>query len=166
MRIVGTCILAAVVFGIVHDLFSVSVCKPYLGTYHPSIGTQAPVLLALGWGFLATWWFGAVSGLVLAAVSRVGPMPVLGWRDLVRPLAVCLGAILVLGIVLWCLVYFGTATVLQDPSKEADRRLAATGLMHAQSYALAAIATLAVSVWAIVNRFRALQVLRASASVP
>jgi hypothetical protein len=46
--------LCAMIYGIVHDLVSVTMWHPHLSVYHPPIfgGTKNLLLLALGWGSL------------------------------------------------------------------------------------------------------------------
>src|SRR5580765_1184225 len=85
-KIVLMCVAGAVLYGIAHDLVTASVCVEYFTEFHPDVfHTGSPVLLALGWGFIATWWAGAFIGGALAIAARVGPMPKLGWRKLRSP---------------------------------------------------------------------------------
>jgi hypothetical protein len=101
------CIVAAVVYGIVHDqrLASVLSTSPF---FHPHIfPTQSPTLLAIGWGILATWWVGAFLRVLLAIAARAGPMPKLTSREVfpsvARLLLIMGGCALVAGVVgyLW-----------------------------------------------------------------
>ena len=74
VKIVLTCIGAAVVYGIVHDQFAAHICVEYFSVFHPRVfATQSPKLLALGWGIVATWWVGAFLGLILAISARRPP---------------------------------------------------------------------------------------------
>jgi hypothetical protein len=71
---------------------------------HPIIvPTDNPILLALMWGIVATWWVGLFLGIPLAFVCRFGSRPKLTVKDVVRPvllLLVCLyGASMLLGLV-------------------------------------------------------------------
>jgi len=92
-KIVALCIVAAIVYGIAHDMVTAHVCVEYFTIGHPRvIASEAPVLLALAWGVLATWWMGLLLGIPLAVVSRAGRRPRLRAADLVRPIAVVLGA--------------------------------------------------------------------------
>jgi hypothetical protein len=67
LRIILLCILAAVVYGILHDQVTARVCVEYFTVGHPPIfHTESPTLLAIVWGFVATWWVGlAASGVTL-----------------------------------------------------------------------------------------------------
>ena len=59
-KIVLLSVLAAVGYGIAHDSVTAHVCVEYFSVAHPPIfgGTHSPILLALGWGVIATWWVG------------------------------------------------------------------------------------------------------------
>ena len=82
LKIVLLCILAAMVYGIIHDQFTARICLEYFTVFHPQIFlTQSPTLLAFGWGILATWWVGAFLGLILAFSARIGSRPKLTARD-------------------------------------------------------------------------------------
>jgi hypothetical protein len=86
--IVGLCILAAVVYGIVHDQITARICVEYFTIGHPPVfPTESPTLLGLGWGVIATWWVGLGLGLPLAIAARSGPGPKRDARSLVRPIA-------------------------------------------------------------------------------
>lgn len=90
-KIVLLCIVASVVYGILHDQVTARVCVEYFTIGHPPVfDTQSPTLLALGWGVIATWWVGLLLGVPLACVSRLGSRPALTAGDLLRPLAILL----------------------------------------------------------------------------
>ena len=82
-KIVGMSILAAVIYGIIHDQITAHVCVEYFTLGHPDIfGTNNPILLGLGWGVIATWWVGLLLGIPLAIAARVGRRPKLTARDI------------------------------------------------------------------------------------
>jgi hypothetical protein len=102
LKIVGLCILAAVVYGIAHDQVTARVCLEYFTVFHPRIfPTESPTLLAIGWGVIATWWMGGFLGIGLAAAARVGSRPKLSARDVLRPI---LQLLLVMAC---CALFFG-----------------------------------------------------------
>jgi hypothetical protein len=71
LGIVLVSILAAVVYGIVHDQVTARVCVEYFTIGHPPVfHTDDPTLLGIGWGIIATWWVGAMLGAPLAIVAR------------------------------------------------------------------------------------------------
>lgn len=60
LKIAATCVLAAILYGIIHDQFTARICIEYFTVFHPPIfDTQSPMLLGIGWGIIATWWVGA-----------------------------------------------------------------------------------------------------------
>ena len=76
LKIVLVCIAAAVLYGIVHDQFTARACIEYFTVFHPPVfRTQSPTLLGFGWGIIATWWVGAILGVLLALTARAGPRP-------------------------------------------------------------------------------------------
>ena len=88
LKIVLTCIVAAIFYGILHDQFTARICLEYFTVFHPPIfNTQSPTLLALGWGIIATWWVGAILGFLLAIASRAGSRPKLPAAALLTPIA-------------------------------------------------------------------------------
>jgi hypothetical protein len=101
--IILMCILAAVVYGIVHDLVTAHVCVEYFTVGHPPVfATADPLLLAFGWGVIATWWVGLILGIGLAVAARMGSRPPRTVRSLARPvmtvMVVSAGCALVMGI--------------------------------------------------------------------
>jgi hypothetical protein len=92
LAIFGMCILAAVLYGIVHDQITVRVCLEYFTVGHPPIfHTQSPTLIALGWGVIASWWGGAFLGMMLAFAAQIGSRPKYTARMLVKPVAFLMG---------------------------------------------------------------------------
>lgn len=88
IKIVGLCVLASVVYGLVQDQITARICLEYFTVFHPPvIVSESPTLVALVWGVIATWWVGVLLGVPLAMVSRLGSRPALHARDLVRPVA-------------------------------------------------------------------------------
>lgn len=54
-KIVFFCVLAAVVYGLLHDQVTAHLCVEYFSVAHPPVfHTGSPFLLALGWGVIAT----------------------------------------------------------------------------------------------------------------
>lgn len=106
LRIVLVSIVAAIAYGILHDLVTAHVCVEYFTVAHPPLfSTDDPVLLALGWGVVATWWVGLLLGLLLAHAALRGPGPARTAGSLVRPIArLLLGMAVcaaVAGVVAW-----------------------------------------------------------------
>jgi hypothetical protein len=107
IKIILFSVLAAIVYGVLHDQVTAHLCVEYFSIAHPPVfPTQAPFLLALGWGVIATWWVGLPLGLFAAAASRLGSRHRLALDD-VRPMVFRLlilmaaGAAIVGAIVAW-----------------------------------------------------------------
>jgi len=91
LGIVLLCLAAAVAYGILHDLVTAHVCVEYFSVFHPRlIDSDDPVVLALFWGVVATWWVGLPLGAILAAAARAGSRPQWPVGRLVRPVGVLL----------------------------------------------------------------------------
>jgi hypothetical protein len=100
LKIILTCIVAAVFYGIVHDQFTAHICVEYFSVFHPPVfSTESPTLLALGWGVIATWWMGAFLGALLAFAARAGSLNKIDARELVRPISKLLLAMGFLAVV-------------------------------------------------------------------
>jgi hypothetical protein len=79
LKIVGVCMLAGIAYGVLHDQVTARVCVEYFTVFHPPVfPTQSPTLLGIGWGILATWWVGAILGVILGAAARAGGNPGMG----------------------------------------------------------------------------------------
>ena len=91
LKIITLCVVAAVVYGILHDQVTARVCVEYFTIGHdPIFDTESPTLLAIGWGIKATWRMGVLLGLPVALACRLGSPPRFTARQLVRPLAILL----------------------------------------------------------------------------
>lgn len=102
--IISLSIACCVVYGILHDQITARICVEYFTIGHPPVfHTQDPTLLGIGWGIVATWWVGAILGVPLAVVSRVGSAPKKTTGQLFRPtvilMIVCAAFALVMGLV-------------------------------------------------------------------
>jgi len=100
IKIILTCVVAAILYGIVHDQITARICVEYFSVFHPAIfSTESPTLLALGWGVVATWWMGAFLGCLLAIAARGGSRTTVTWNELVLPIAKLLATMGVLAAV-------------------------------------------------------------------
>ena len=152
-KIVLVCIFASIVYGIAHDQVTARICVQYFTVFHPPIFmTSSPTLLGIGWGIIATWWAGAIIGLLLAIAAREGSRPKLTAGQ-IAPLVAYLMAIMAV-----CALVFGTIGYFKGPvpsdvfvllPKEMHRRFVADWWAHGASYATGFIGgvTLCVVVW-------------------
>ena len=91
LKIVVLCIVAAIVYGILHDQVTARVCVEYFTIGHPPIShTDDPTLLAFGWGVIATWWMGLILSIPAVLACRVGTWPKFDAANLVRPVCILL----------------------------------------------------------------------------
>ncbi len=91
VRILALSIAGAILYGVLHDQVTARVCVDYFTVTHPRIiDSESPTLLALAWGIVATWWVGAILGVLLAIAARAGGEPRVSARALLRPIAVLL----------------------------------------------------------------------------
>lgn len=109
------CVAAAVVYGVLHDQVTVRLCREYFTVAHrPVEGIEEPTMLALYWGYAATWWVGALLGGPLVLAARAGRRPRLDvadlWRPLLRVLAVMALCALGAGVAGFFLYRQGVAT--------------------------------------------------------
>jgi hypothetical protein len=114
--IVTMCVVAAVLYGIVHDQVTARVCVEYFTVGHPPVfGTDDPTLLGIGWGIIATWWVRLLLGIPLALVARVGARPKRPLGSLVRPvvwlMAVMMFCALAAGVMGWLLARTGAISL-------------------------------------------------------
>jgi hypothetical protein len=138
IKIIFGCIVAAVLYGIVHDQFTARICVEYFTEFHPPVfATQSPTLLALGWGVIATWWAGAFIGLLLAVAARFGRRPKISAND-IAPMVLVL-----MGIMAACAIAAGFIGLFAAPVPPAianmlppamHRRFLAAWWAHSASY--------------------------------
>jgi hypothetical protein len=158
LAIIALSIVAAAVYGILHDQVTARVCVEYFTIGHPPIfHTQSPTLLGVGWGIIATWWVGLLLGIPLAIVARAGSRPKRSAASLLRPIAVLLlimaGSALCAGAVGWILAQSGVMTLEGDLASrvpvEKQAAFLADVWAHSASYLIGFIGgiVLAVKVW-------------------
>lgn len=156
-------VVAAIVYGILHDQVTARVCVEYFTIGHaPIFGTDDPTLLGLGWGILATWWVGAFLGIGLAVAARVGSRPGRTVRSLVRPVVLLLlftgtGA-LVAGVIGWILASQGWVVLMPplalEVPPEKHTAFLADLWAHSASYLLGLAGGAIVCVRVLYSRYR------------
>jgi hypothetical protein len=105
-KTVGACTLAAMLFGIVHDQITIRICPEYFTVWHPQIfDTDNLTVLAVCWGIFASWWIGALLGVLLGASALLGPRPVPNFRIILHSIKIvlmtCAAAAIVAGLIEW-----------------------------------------------------------------
>jgi len=156
LKILLLAVLAAVVYGILHDQVTVRVCLEYFTVAHPRVfDTDSPTLLAAGWGIIATWWMGFVLGIPAAVLAAWGRAPKLRAAELLRPIAVLLGTMaclaLLAGVAAYVLTARGVWTL--DPSWAIrisgphHARFQAASAAHLTSYGVGAMGGVFLCLW-------------------
>ncbi len=155
-KIILLVVMAAIVYGIMHDMVTAHFCVEYFTIGHPKvIESRSPVSLALVWGVLATWWFGLIGGVLLALAARAGSAPKFTARNLVRPIVRCL---LIMASGAWIAGFLGYFAAQQGWVKligpmaqrvPADRHVPflADLWAHLASYGIGAIAIVVIAFW-------------------
>ncbi len=158
IAVVALCIVAAIVYGVLHDQVTARVCVEYFTVGHPPVfGTEDPTLLALGWGVIATWWMGLVLGIALALAARLGNRPKRNVSTLLRPVAILMGitalCALIAGLVGWILGTNGLIILLGPVSSQLPHEKHAAFIAdlwaHLASYLVGAVGGIVViiQVW-------------------
>ena len=150
----------AVVYGVLHDLVTAHVSTPYFSEFHPPVwgGTEKPIVLALVWGVIATWWPGLLMSIPITIAARLGREPRMGAKDLVKPLgtllasmAICAAVAAVIGATAGRHTFdastFGWTTGER-------RRLSAVYFAHLTSYGVAFFGGFALCGWIAWRRYR------------
>jgi hypothetical protein len=139
--IVAVCVGSAVAYGVLHDLVTAHLSVEYFTVAHPYLGIDAPILLALVWGVLATWWVGVLLGVPLAFAALLGPRPAVTARALRPALARLLVVMGVAAAATMLLAAIATRDgfVLPDPlfdrvPRDRHGRLAVAAVGHSVSY--------------------------------
>ena len=162
VRILMLCVVSAVAYGIVHDQFTAHLCVEYFTVAHPAVfATTSPWLQGLGWGLIATWWVGAILGVILAISARAGSWWKVNARELVRPLLIlmtvtALAATIcgVLGFLLYRAHVVGIAGWEEEIPVEKHAAFSADIWTHLASYAVGFVGGIVLSVRTLWVRWR------------
>ncbi|MEM9075001.1 MAG: hypothetical protein AAGE52_41275 [Myxococcota bacterium] len=159
LRIIAFGTVIAIAYGVSHDMITAHLCVEYFTIGHPNLlGVDPhhanPAHQALLWGVLATWWVGAIAGLLLAVAARAGHPPRLDVKHLIKPVAglvagVALSAMLG-GIVGRVLAHFDVVRIspvfaTQVPAAR-HAAFVVDSAAHLAAYGAATIGTLVVTV--------------------
>jgi hypothetical protein len=162
LKIIAVFVLGAVAFGLVHDQITARICVEYFTIAHERIiSSESPTILGLVWGVVATWWAGALVGILVALAAREGPAPQLAARDFFRPalfLASLMGvSALLAGVAGYFLEMRGHWMVVEYADAIAPHRyprFMADVFAHLASYGVGAIGGLSIAARTLAVRFR------------
>jgi hypothetical protein len=161
-KIAVTCVVAAILYGIVHDQFTARICIEYFTVFHPPLfHTQSPTLLGIGWGIVATWWVGVFFAVPMILAARAGSRPALRASELLTPisslLAVMAASAVLFGIAGYVLARKGvldTDWLTFSASPAMRYRFMADWWAHTASYAAAFVGGVVLCVMTYRRRLR------------
>jgi predicted permease len=161
VKIVLVCTLASVVYGILHDQVTARICLEYFTVFHPPVfTTQSPTLIGIGWGIIATWWAGAIVGVLIAIAAQLGIRAQLTARELMPMIA---GLILFMAS---CALIFGLIGYFEGvmPAEygtmipaNMHRRFLADWWAHSASYASGFLGGPMICAIVVIKRLRILR---------
>lgn len=159
VKIILFSVLAAVTYGVLHDLITAHVCVEYFTVAHPPIfgGTTNPIILAFSWGVIATWWVGLPLGFLLALAARVGSLPKLSARNILRPMAIGLIIVGMIAMLIGVICYNGlriSLPILDSIPPEHHRRFFFDAGAHTASYLLGALLGIVLTIWTLIKRVK------------
>lgn len=147
LKIVFGSICLACLLGISLDLVTANVAVEYFSVHHPPVvATENPFVLAIVWGIGASWWFGAISGAVVATVNHRRRAP-LATEKILKWVAIACVVLWLLMIAILIGVLLISSAIPEDSrssSFEHDRRLFAVAVSHQFEYILGAVALLVI----------------------
>jgi hypothetical protein len=139
----------ACLLGICLDLITANLAVEYFSVHHPRIvPTGNPWALALVWRVAASWWFGAISGVIVASINHWREYPLESMRILKWTFIACIVIwLMMIGILLAILAVTTRIPLDERPATfEHDRRLIAVAMAHQFEYVLGAVALLVIAV--------------------
>lgn len=150
----------AIAYGVIHDLVTAHVAVEHFTVHHVRlVASESPVVMALLWGVIATWWFGAGAGALFAFASQGGTrLPKLSARNVLRAefrtlVGVWIGAMVVLvGIYAFGVSVFPESKKVDTLDWRGDVRLIAVAITHGYSYLANAMAAIGLAGWIMVKR--------------
>lgn len=153
VKIIISTLIVAISYGIIHDMITAHLCVEYFTIGHPKIiESESPVLLALIWGIIATWWVGLPMGLLIAGFSQLGKKPKLEYREvmklIIRLILMMFGIALFAGVVGYFLTELNVIHLVSRLAEQMDStnhsKFLATGWAHTSSYLSGIIGTFIV----------------------
>ena len=156
LQIVCLSVLAAVVYGVVHDQITIRICPEYFTVAHPRlIETNSLTLLALLWGVIATWWVGLPLGVLLGIATYAGSWPQLRLRAVAYMIAILVCVIGTLAGIAGVIAYAAECGQVfrdfaSDLAGKIDRsmhnRFMIAWTMHVTSYCAGALGALVLAI--------------------
>lgn len=155
VKIILSTLFAAICFGIIHDMITAHLCVEYFTIGHPKIiESESPVLLALLWGVIATWWVALPMGILIAGFSQFGKNPNLEFQDIMslilKLLLIMFGIALIAGIIGYVLtdlkIIYLTPRFAELIDSSKHSKFLAAGWAHTSSYLSGIIGTIFICI--------------------
>jgi hypothetical protein len=153
VKILITSILLAVGYGIIHDLITINISLEYFTIGHPIIiENNSPIIIALVWGIIATWWAGLIIGILIATTASAGNQPKLGLKDVLKPMLSLILAMSIFAALSGLLGFiladngliFLNKTLSQNIPESKHNQFLIAGWSHGTSYLTGFIGTLII----------------------
>lgn len=150
-------------YAVVQDQVSARLCPEYFTHFHnPIPGLTDPTLLGIAWGFLGSWWGGALFGYSVCVAATVGRRPKLTVRELLLPMGlVVLATAGVTALTGGAVAFYAEQFAVEVDEYRAgpvpaDRRrsLLVVCCYHLAAYVAAAVGSAACCVWVARERAR------------
>ena len=155
-KIIGASVVASVIYGILHDQITIRICPEYFTRFHPYIFPTADhTLIALGWGIIATWWIGAILGLLVTLSARIGSKSKMNVKQLRLPILAVIGGmgIAAAAVGVWYYTHPVESLFGVECPTETDPGSFYTCLaIHNTSYFMGAFLALLLCFWIILRR--------------
>ena len=139
----------ACLLGISVDLVTANVAVEYFSVHHPRlVPTENPWALAVIWGVTASWWFGAISGVIVASINHRRRNPLEPMRILKWTLIACIVLWLIMIAILLAVLAVASTIPIEKrrATFDSDRRLMAVAMAHQCEYVLGAIALVPIAI--------------------
>src|SRR3954470_15224635 len=88
IKIVIVCVIAATVYGVLNNLVTAHLCIEFFRLFPIDIKSSNPIVIAIVFGVISTWWIGALLGSLVALSARIGQPPKLQAIDVLRPIGI------------------------------------------------------------------------------
>lgn len=153
LKIIVSTLIAVMSYGIIHDMITAHLCVDYFTIGHPKIiESESPMLLALTWGIIATWWVALPMGLLIAGFNQLGKKPSMEYRKvmmmLLKLILIMFGIALFAGLVGYVLTELNIIYLLPRLAEQMDStkyiKFLAAGWAHTSSYLSGVIGTIIV----------------------
>jgi nucleoside phosphorylase len=163
-KIIVLSIIVAASYGIINDLVTANVCIEFFALFPIDVKSTNPVVIAIVFGVLSTWWVGLLLGTVAAILARMGSGPKLNAVDLLVPLLVLLTVVGVAAFLVGYAVYslVGEEALMNPEIQEAlsvippEKRRAglAVNAAHTSAYIVGFVGAIIVWFGIILKRSR------------